>query len=104
MGSLAGVDLCAIPLGTKADGTWDFVNYETLEAPSIGICVSLTVLATLVAAPRIYVNRRHLKPADCEFPVMTRNDPVLIFMIDFTILAVVFVIAYAALIILSAWS
>lgn len=83
MDKLEGIDLCSIPLGTKADGTWDFVHYKTMEAPSIAICVVLVVLAALVAAPRIYVNRRHLMPADY-----------------FTILALVFVVAYAALIIL----
>lgn len=83
MDKLAGIDLCSIPLGRKADGTWDFVNYQTMEAPSIAICVILVVLATLVAAPRIYVNRRHLLPADY-----------------FTILGLIFVVGYAALIIL----
>lgn len=76
-----GIDLCSIPVATKPDGTWDLVHYQTLQAPSIAVCVVLTVLAMFVAGPRIYVNRGHLKLAD-----------------HFTALAILFSIAYAALI------
>ncbi|KAK7959421.1 uncharacterized protein PG986_004275 [Apiospora aurea] len=81
MSAPEGVDLCAVPVGTAPDGTFDLVHGDSLETASITVCVLLTVLALFFAGPRIYVNRRQLLIADY-----------------FTILAVVFSIAYCILI------
>ncbi|KAG6354850.1 hypothetical protein INS49_003931 [Diaporthe citri] len=81
----SGQDLCAVPVGTAPDGTWDFVHFQSLTTASIAVCVVMTVLALLIAVPRVYVNRRRLLIADyC------------------TILALVFSIAYLVLISLMA--
>lgn len=62
----SGEDLCAIPVGTAPDGTWDFVHFQSLTTASITVCVVMTVLALLIAVPRVYVNRRRLLIADCQ--------------------------------------
>ncbi|KAK7999102.1 hypothetical protein PG991_014777 [Apiospora marii] len=62
--SSAPVDLCNVPLGTRPDGTWDFVHVQSQEKVGITVCVLLSVLALLVALPRLYVNRRQLHIAD----------------------------------------
>ncbi|KAK8079212.1 hypothetical protein PG994_003019 [Apiospora phragmitis] len=77
----SGQDLCAVPVGTRPDGTWDLDHVDPLGSASVTVCVLLTVLALLFAVPRIYVNRRQLLIADY-----------------FTILAIVFSVAYAILI------
>ncbi|KAK8112599.1 hypothetical protein PG984_013125 [Apiospora sp. TS-2023a] len=62
--SSAAVDLCTVPLGTRPDGTWDFVDVDSQQKIGITICVLFTTLALLIALPRLYVNRRQLKIAD----------------------------------------
>jgi len=59
------IDLCQVPVRKAPDGTFDLVHFESLEAPSIAVCVVMTFLALVIAVPRIYVNRRKLLIADC---------------------------------------
>lgn len=75
--SSASVDLCTVPLGKRPDGTWDLVHVESQQKIGIMVCVLFTVLALLIALPRLYVNRRQLQIADRQshctpyFPIVS---------------------------------
>lgn len=61
----------------------------------------MTVLALLIAVPRVYVNRRRLLIADCQsFPSICLVST-LTLGLDCTVLALVFSIAYLVIISLS---
>ncbi|KAI1179906.1 hypothetical protein F4777DRAFT_599844 [Nemania sp. FL0916] len=59
-----GVDRCSIPAERAPVGAWDFVHFESFTTTSIVVCIVSTVIALLVAGPRIHVNRKRLGLAD----------------------------------------
>ena len=67
----AGTDTCAIPAGPPPAGqSTNFVNPDTLAPEAIGVCTTVTVLAVLFAAVRLYTNRKNIALADCECVLM----------------------------------
>ncbi|RWA11964.1 hypothetical protein EKO27_g3138 [Xylaria grammica] len=57
-------DLCAIPAAESPDGTYNFVNPESLGSAVVAVGVVLATISTVFGAGRLYVNRNSLHSAD----------------------------------------
>jgi hypothetical protein len=65
-----GLDLCLFPAAVPPKGQLpNFVNPPSLQVPVIAVGVVVTTISTIFTAIRVYVNRRKLYVADCEFHV-----------------------------------
>ncbi|KAI1413209.1 hypothetical protein F5Y13DRAFT_189572 [Hypoxylon sp. FL1857] len=109
----AGLDLCAVPSIEPPEGeTFNFVNPTSLAPTMIAVSTIVTLWASVFVAIRVWVNRRKLKVADCEWKLLLyvvghtpKNphsryppDPTNRGEIDFIIIGIIWDIAFTAMI------
>lgn len=66
----ANADLCNLPAAVSPSGVYNFTNPESMKTTVYSVSCILTVIASLLTAGRVWVNRRKLSLADCEYSLL----------------------------------